>query len=239
MLKARLAAAVLLAVAGAPPLLAAEPAGSPEFFETKIRPVLVEHCLKCHGGTKGKEPKGGLRLDTRESALKGGDNGPALVPGDAGKSRLVEAVRYQNADLQMPPKGRLPDAVVADLTAWVNAGAVWPGDADGPKAGSGSFDLAKRKQSHWAWRPVAAIDPPTVRDGGWAARPVDQFVLAKLEGNGIRPAPPAERRVWLRRVYFDLVGLPPSPSELAAYLADTSPDAERTVVDRLLASPHF
>src|SRR5215213_9060388 len=98
MSKARLAAAVLLAVAGVPPLTAAEPAGSPEFFETKVRPVLVEHCLKCHGDTKGKEPKGGLRLDGRESALKGGDNGPALVPGDPDKSRLVEAIRYKNAD---------------------------------------------------------------------------------------------------------------------------------------------
>jgi cytochrome c553 len=239
MSKARLAAAVLLAVAGAPPLAAAEPAGSPEFFETKIRPVLVEHCLKCHGGTKGKEAKGGLRLDSREGALKGGDNGPALVPGGADKSRLVEAVRYQNADLQMPPKGKLSDAVISDMAAWVNAGAIWPGDAEGPKAGSGSFDLAKRKQDHWAWRPVAATDPPVVRDVGWATGPVDRFVLAKLDGKGIRPAPPAERRVWLRRVYFDLVGLPPSPAELAAYLADHSPAAERTVVDRLLASPHF
>src|SRR4051812_34444307 len=174
MSKARLAAAVLLAIAGAPPLGAAEPAGSPEFFETKIRPVLVEHCLKCHGGTKGKEPKGGLRLDSRESALKGGDNGPALAPGTPEKSRLVEAVRYTNADLQMPPKGKLPDAVVADLTAWVKAGAVWPGEVDGPKARSGSFDLAKRKQSHWAWRPVAATDPPTVRDASWPAGPVDR-----------------------------------------------------------------
>ena len=167
-----------------------------------------------------------MRLDTREGALKGGDNGPALVPGEPDKSRLVEAARYQNADLQMPPKGKLSDAVISDLAAWVKAGAIWPGDAEGPKAGSGSFDLAKRKQDHWAWRPVAATDPPAVRDVGWATGPVDRFILAKLDGKGIRPAPPAERRVWLRRVYFDLVGLPPSPAELAAYLADTSPDAD-------------
>jgi cytochrome c553 len=239
MSKARLTAAVLLAVAGAPPLGAAEPAGTPEFFEKKVRPVLIEHCLKCHGDMKGKEPKGGLRLDSREAAIMGGDNGLALVPGDPDKSRLVEAVRYRNADLQMPPKGKLPDAVVADLAAWVKAGAVWPRAADGPKAGPGGFDLAKRKQSHWAWRPVAAADPPAVRDARWPIGPVDRFILARLEEKGIRPAAPAERRVWLRRVSFDLVGLPPTPDDLAAYLADTSPEAERKVVDRLLASPHF
>src|SRR4051812_50178952 len=108
MLKARLAAAVLLAVAGAPPLLAAEPAGSPEFFETKIRPVLVEHCLKCHGGTKGKEPKGGLRLDSRKSALKGGDNGPALAPGPPAKSRLGSAGQNSNPSPQTPPPSKGP-----------------------------------------------------------------------------------------------------------------------------------
>src|SRR4051812_3974822 len=108
MSKARLAAAVLLAAAGAPALWAADPAGSPEFFETKVRPVLLEHCLKCHGDLKGKEPKGGLRADSRAGLLTGGDSGPAIVPGDPVKSKLVEAVRFENPDLQMPPKGKLP-----------------------------------------------------------------------------------------------------------------------------------
>src|SRR5215207_7329658 len=131
----RLAAAALLALASTCALPAAEPAGTVEFFEKKVRPILVEHCLKCHGDLKGKEPKGGLRLDSRAAALKGGDSGPAIVPGDADKSKLIEAVRFQNADLQMPPKGKLPDAVIADLAAWVKAGAFWPGDA-GPAASS-------------------------------------------------------------------------------------------------------
>ena len=235
----RLAAAAFLALASGCALPAAEPAGTAEFFEKKVRPVLVEHCLKCHGDLKGKEPKGGLRLDSRAAALKGGDNGPALVPGDPDKSKLIEAVRFQNADLQMPPKGKLPEAVIADLAAWVKAGAVWPGDAAGPTTTGSSFDLAKRKQSHWAWQPVTPTTPPTVRDAAWPASPVDRFVLTKLEGQGIRPAAPAERRVWLRRVAFDLTGLPPTPDEAAAYVADPTPDAERAVVDRLLASPHF
>jgi hypothetical protein len=239
MSKARLAAAVLLAAAGAPIVRAAEPADSPEFFETKIRPVLVEHCLKCHGDTNGKPPKGGLRADSRAALLKGGDSGPAIVPGDPERSKLIEGVRYQNPDLQMPPKGKLADAVIADLIAWVKAGAVWPGDGTASTSTNSSFDLEKRKREHWAWRPVHPQDPPAVRDMSWPATSVDRFVLAKLEAKGIRPAAPADRRVWLRRVTFDLIGLPPTPEEVRAYLADTSPDAERIVVDRLLASPHF
>jgi hypothetical protein len=234
---ARLTAVFL--VASAATLHSAEPAGTPEFFEKKIRPILVEHCLKCHGDVKGKEPKGGLRLDSREAALKGGDNGPAVVPGEPDKSRIIEAVRYQNADLQMPPKGKLPDAAIPDLVAWVKAGAVWPGKAAGTRAGSGGFDVAKRKASHWAWQPVNATEPPVIRDRSWPTTSVDRFILAKLEEKGVRPAVPAERRVWLRRVYFDLIGLPPTPDELATDLADASPDAERKVVDKLLASPHF
>ena len=235
----RLAAAVLLALAAGSALRAAEPAGTVDFFEKKVRPVLAEHCLKCHGDLKGKEPKGGLRLDSRAAALKGGDNGPSIVPGDPDKSKLIEAVRFQNADLQMPPKGKLPDGAVADLVAWVKAGAVWPGGAAGPATTGGGFDLNKRKQSHWAWQPVTPAPPPAVRDAAWPDGPIDRFILAKLEGKGIRPAAPAERRVWLRRVYFDLTGLPPAPDEVSAYLADAAPDAERRVVDRLLASPHF
>jgi hypothetical protein len=239
MAKPRLTAVLLLTAAVAPVTGGAEPAGTPEFFESKVRPVLVEHCLKCHGDLKGKSPKGGLRLDSREAAIKGGDNGPVVVPGEPDKSRIIEAVRYLNADLQMPPKGKLPDAVIADLVAWVKAGAVWAGDASASKGDGSGFDLGKRKKSHWAWQPVKPTDPPAAHDVAWPAGPIDRFILAKLEAKGIRPAAPADRRVWLRRVYFDLVGLPPPPDELSAFLNDPSPDAERRVIDRLLASPHF
>jgi cytochrome c553 len=238
MMKARLAAA-FLALACGPALRAAEPAASPEFFENKVRPVLVEHCVKCHGDAKGKEPKGGLRVDSRAALLKGGDNGPALVVGDPVKSKIIEAIGYANADMQMPPKGKLSDAVIADLTAWVKAGAVWPGEAAGPATSIATFDLGKRKKDHWAWQPVRAPETPAVRDAKWPLSAVDRFILAKLETNKLRPAAPAERRVWIRRVTFDLTGLPPTPAEIDAYLVDKSVDAERVVVERLLASPHF
>src|SRR5262245_7682288 len=137
----RLVAALLLAMTGTVPLSAAEPAGTVEFFEKKIRPLLVENCLKCHGDLKGKEPKGGLQLESRTAALKGGDNGPAIRPGEPDKSKLVEAVRFKNADLQMPPKGKLPEAAIANLVDWVKAGAVWPGETKSPATSSGTFDL--------------------------------------------------------------------------------------------------
>jgi len=237
MSKVGLAAAVGLVVAAY--ATAAEPADSPDFFEKKIRPLLIEHCFKCHGDLKGKEPKGGLRADSRAGLLKGGDNGPAILPGKPEKSRLVEAIRYANADLQMPPKGKLPDAAIADLTAWVRSGAVWPeGDRERTTTVA-TFDLAKRKRDHWAWQPVRPSAPPMVENSSWPKVPADRFILAKFEEKWVKPAPPADRRVWIRRVTFDLIGLPPTPAEVAAFLADSSPDAEARVVDRLLASPHF
>ncbi|HVK10561.1 MAG TPA: c-type cytochrome domain-containing protein, partial [Gemmataceae bacterium] len=190
---ARLGVLLALSVPGV--LTGADPAAEPEFFETKVRPVLVEHCQKCHGDAKGKEPKGGLRVDGRAFLLKGGDNGPALVPGDPGKSKLIEAVRFDNADLQMPPKGKLPPAVIADLTAWVKAGAVWPGAQEQAPVGPAAFDLAKRKAEHWAWKPVGKPAVPAVRDATWPLGAVDRFVLAGLDGKGLRPAAAAERRV--------------------------------------------
>jgi hypothetical protein len=214
------------------------PAEQAEFFEKKVRPVLVEHCFKCHSGPA--KVKGGLRLDSRAGLLKGGDNGPAVVPGSPDKSRLVEAVSYRNADLTMPPKGKLPDAIRADLAAWVKMGAPWPNDqpSTGPAIKSG-FDLARRKREHWCWRPVRAVPPPPVKDGSWPRDPADRFILAKLEEKGLRPTAPAARRTWLRRVTFDLTGLPPAPEAIDAFLRDESPDACEKVVDRLLRSPQF
>jgi hypothetical protein len=231
--------ALLVCPLFAPTAAAAGPsAAQVEFFEKRVRPVLVENCFKCHAG--GMKVKGGLRLDSRAALLKGGDNGPAIVPGDPARSRLVEAVSYKNADLTMPPKGKLPDPVLADLAAWVKMGAPWPDD--GPAAGRATtdgLDIARRKREHWCWQPVRAPAPPAVRDGAWPRDPVDRFILAKLEEKGLRPAAPAERRVWLRRVAFDLTGLPPTPEEIDAFVKDESPDAHEKVVDRLLESPHF
>jgi hypothetical protein len=209
-----------------------------EFFERKVRPVLVENCYKCHSA--GAKVKGGLRLDSRAAALQGGDNGPAVVPGSPDKSRLIEAVSYKNADLTMPPKGKLPDAVLADLAAWVKMGAPWPNDRAETSSGTkDGLDLAGRKRDHWCWQPVLAMPPPAVRDCAWPRDPVDRFILAKLEEKGLRPAAPAARRTWLRRVTFDLIGLPPAPDEIDTFLNDESPDAYEKAVDRLLASPRF
>ena len=217
-------------------------AGEPEeFFEQKIRPLLLEHCAKCHGddkARKGKEPKGGLRTDGRAALLKGGDNGPALVPGDSAKSKLIEAVRYANKDMQMPPGGKLPEAAIKDLEAWVKAGAVWPNDTTATET-KAAFDLAKRKAEHWSWKPVTARAVPAVADMPLSASAVDRFLRAKLLEKNLKPAPAASKAVWLRRVTFVLIGLPPTPKELVDFEEDASPDAFAKVADRLLASPQF
>ncbi len=239
-MRAFLAGLLLLGLSSLIPVEAAQDAGPTptpeqiEFFESKVRPILVERCYECHSA-KSKIVKGGLLLDTREGLLKGGDTGPALVPGDPDKSLLVKAVRYADEDLEMPPKGRLTDAQVADLVAWVRMGAPDPRK----KAAAGAVhpvgipvDQAK---ALWAFR--TPVEPP-VPDVG-AAHPVDAFVLAKLREKGLDLSPEADRRTLLRRVTFDLVGLPPTAEEIEAFEKDASPDAFAKVVDRLLASPRY
>jgi len=235
-----------LAILWATPSFAQSP-GTPEsleFFEKKVRPVLVQHCYECHS-TTAKKLKGGLAVDSRAALLEGGDNGPAIVPGDPEKSRLIEAIRYMKVDLKMPKKGKLPDAVIADLTAWVKMGVPWPDEKLVKKNTDKEFDLAKRKQAHWCWQPIQVVAPPTVNDVAWPAGDVDRFLLAKLEAKGIKPAPAADPRTLLRRVYFDLIGLPPSRDEVETFAkAWDGAGAKRgavyeSVVDRLLASPQF
>src|SRR5262249_19205153 len=215
---------------------AAEPEGV-EFFEKRVRPVLAEHCYGCHSA-QAKEPKSGLRLDSRSAMLKGGARGPAIVPGDVAKSRLLHAISYTDVDLSMPPRGKLPATAIADLTAWVKMGAPWPGgDAAAALEKKPAFDLQKRKAEHWAWQPVKPTPPPAVRDVAWPLVPADRFILAKLEAAGLRPAQPADRATWLRRVYFDLIGLPPTPEEIHAFeqSAIRNPQSAMVaVVDRLL-----
>ncbi|HEY1376993.1 MAG TPA: DUF1549 domain-containing protein, partial [Gemmataceae bacterium] len=237
-MRTRLLLPVLVLLPATTPAAAADPAGA-EFFETKVRPILADHCFGCHSATAAKL-KGGLRLDSRAGVLRGGDTGPAAVAGDPAKSRLVAAINYTDVDLQMPPKGKLPAPAIADLTAWVKMGLPWPETAVAGASGSvKAFDLQKRKAEHWAWRPVRTAVPPAVRDAAWPLSPVDRFVLAKLEAAALAPAPPADRETLLRRVTFDLTGLPPTPAEQDAFLADPAPDAFAKVVDRLLASPAF
>jgi cytochrome c553 len=206
-----------------------------EFFEKRIRPLFAENCASCHGSEK---QRGGLRLDRVASILKGGDRGPPVTPGEPEKSVLIHAVRYADPDLRMPPKGKLKEEQIADLVTWVKMGAPAPKDALIAGKPEGEFKLSERLK-HWAYQPVQRPVPPAVNDDSWPRMASDRFILAKLEARGIAPAPPADRRSLLRRITFDLTGLPPTPEELAAYLDDDRPDAYERVVDRLLASPHY
>jgi hypothetical protein len=222
------------------PAMAADSSADDEFFEKQIRPILVEHCYECHSAS-AKKLKGGLRLDSRSGVLKGGDSGPVVVPGQPGQSRLIEAIRYQSVDVRMPPRRKLPERTIADLTSWVRRGAPWPAQDASREAAvvRSDFDLQKRKREHWAWQPIRATTPPAVKDQAWPHGAVDRFILAKLDEHGLTPAAPADRRALIRRVTFDLIGLPPTPAEVEAFVGDTSSGAFERVVDRLLASPHF
>ncbi len=201
-----------------------------EFFEARIRPILVEKCARCHGARKQSS---GLRLDGREAMLRGGDQGPAIVPGKPEASLAIRAITYRDDDLKMPPKQKLSDAEVAMLTRWVAMGAPWP--ASRPITADDSDPVAR----HWAFRPVQPTPPPKVRDAAWVATSVDAYILARLEAKGIAPSPEADRRTLIRRATLDLWGLPPTAEEVDAFLADTAPDAYDRVVERLLASPHY
>ncbi len=239
----RLGAGVMLGMAVAGQFhnaVAAEPdAAGVEFFEKKIRPVLIENCLKCHSRDSGEKLKGGLALDTREGVLKGGETGPAVVPGNLEKSLLIRAVRYADENLQMPPKNKkLPAQQIADLETWVRMGA--PDPRSGKLAGGGPplSDPAKVRD-HWAFKPVRKPAVPAVKNAAWVKLPVDAFVLAKLEAKGMTPSPAADKATLLRRVTYDLTGLPPSVAAVERFVADASSQAFERVVEGLLKSPQY
>ena len=219
--------ALLLGLA-VPAARAATPAE--EAFEATVRPVLAERCLKCHGPEK---QSAGLRVDSREALLAGGENGPALAPGDPANSLLMKAIRH-DGDVQMPPKGKLDDPEVEALAAWVRAGAPWP---SGTPTASTAAPEAWRE--HWAFRPVRRPMVPAVKNAGWVATPVDAYILAALEAKGLTPSESADKRTLLRRATYDLTGLPPTESEYAAFEADGTPDAYERRIERLLASPRY
>ena len=207
-----------------------------EFFEQKIRPLLVERCLECH--SHAQKVKGGLVLDSRVGWQKGGDTGPAIVPGKPGDSRLIRAVHYSDPDVKMPPTGKLKDAEIALLERWVQQGAPDPRNEIRPaQHGKGYDPVAAEK--HWAYQPLLHAAIPAVRDDSWPQCEIDRFVLGKLEERGFGPSPDAGRAVWLRRVCLDLTGLPPTPQEVMAFLADTTAAADAAVVDRLVNSRAF
>jgi hypothetical protein len=210
-----------------------------EFFETKIRPVLADKCYSCHSA-ESKKLKGHLYLDSRDGMVSGGDSGPAVVPGEPEKSKLIEALRYKNEDLQMPPKEQLPEAVVQDFAAWVKMGAPDPRTgAASPAKPNASLAIAAAAKTHWAFQMPVAAPVPTVKNAAWVKTPIDALVAVKLEAKGLKPAPPADKATLLRRATVDLTGVPPTAEELAAFAADTAPDAFAKAVDRLLASPRY
>jgi hypothetical protein len=222
--------------AGSPPRARAqfEPVAAQhaEFFEARIRPVLAEHCFRCHGP---KKQESGLRLDSRQRLLKGTDDGPVVVPGRPDKSPLIEAIHH-DAVIKMPPKSKLPPRAIADLTDWVRMGVPWPDST--PTVGARIVGTASAKQ-HWAFQPVKDAPAPPAKNSTWPRTTVDRFILAQLEAKGLAPSPPADKRTLIRRATYDLTGLPPTPQEVASFECDTTAGAFERVVDRLLASPHY
>ena len=206
-----------------------------EFFEKRIRPVLVKHCYSCHA-KNAKKVRGKLLLDTRAGIRKGGESGPAVVPGDVKKSLLIGAIRHET--FEMPPKSRLTKRVVDDFVKWIKSGAPDPRDGRSATAKTGGIDIAKARQ-FWAFQKPRQHKLPRVKNAAWPRSHLDRFILAGLEAKGLKPVEDADRRTLLRRVTFDLTGLPPTPKELRDFLNDSAPDAFAKVVDRLLASPHF
>jgi hypothetical protein len=221
-----------------------------EFFEKHIRPLLIERCLECHAG---EEQSGGLVLDHRGGWLSGGDSGPAIVPGKPDASRLIEAVRYHNLNLQMPPDGRLAADEIRLLEEWVSRGAADPRVApatdepmaSGASAAATSGSAAATGMSiedgrqFWSMQPLTAATIPDVNDRSWSRTAIDPFILSRLEAEGLKPAPEADRRTLIRRLSFDLIGLPPTPAEIDQFINDPDPQAYNRLVERLLSSPHY
>jgi hypothetical protein len=237
-----LGGALLAGWAALPPELQAQTPPPPEqiaFFEKSIRPVLVRECYSCHS-TTAEKVRGGLTLDTRDGIRKGGDNGPAVVPGDVKNSLLLKAIKHAEEELKMPPKKKLGDDVVADFEKWVAMGA--PDPRDGPaKAAKAEIDIEKGRQ-FWSFQPLKKTAPPAVKNAAWPKGDIDRYLLAELEAKQLKPVADADPRTLIRRVTFDLTGLPPTPEDVEAFVKDyaAKPQAAlEAVVDKLLASPQY
>jgi hypothetical protein len=226
----------------ATPLRAAEAAATPEqiaFFEKNIRPVLVKECYSCHA-TTAEKIRGGLTLDSRDGIRKGGDTGPAVVPGDVKKSLLISAIKHADENLKMPPKKKLSDEVIADFEKWITMGAPDPRDG-AAKVVKHEIDIEKGRQ-FWSFQPPRKVKAPAVKDDSWPKSDIDRFLLAGLEAKGLKPVADTDARTLLRRLYFDLIGLPPAPEDVETFVKDytAKPQAAlEAVVDKLLASPQF
>jgi len=230
---------IVLTVAGVAILPAAPQ--TPEqlaFFEKRVRPVLVNRCYGCHSADT--KPAGGLRVDDRTGLLRGGESGPAVVPGEPGRSLLLARIQHANPKRRMPKEGDpVTDAELADLTAWIRDGFAWPKEAVPTFLGKSRPSYEKLKANHWAWKPLTRPEPPVTKDTVWPAGALDRFVLASLEAKNLPPVAAADRRTLIRRVTFDLTGLPPTPREIDSFVRDGRADAYAVLVDRLLASSQF
>lgn len=242
----------LLVMTIAPVVACANDEAAHRHFLDKVKPLLDSRCISCHGPEK---VKGGLRLDSRGAALKGGDTGPALVAGKPAQSLILQAVMHARPDLEMPPKDKLTRADIAILERWIKDGAPWPETkwvetvpvVPGEHLGNAWIDsrnpivriFGGQRLDLWSLQPVQRPEPPRVRRKDWPRTPIDRFVLARLESSGLEPSPTADRRALARRLYFDLTGLPPTPEEMRRFLDDRAPDAYEQLVDRLLKSPRY
>jgi hypothetical protein len=208
-----------------------------EYFEAKVRPLLIEHCYECHAAGS-KKLRANLRLDSKPGWEKGGDSGPVIVPGDPENSLFVQALKYDDPNLKMPPKGKLPPEAIATFTDWVKRGAPDP-RTEAPKVAAKRVIDIEAGRRHWAFQPLQAAEPPPVEQTAWCRTSIDRFILAKLEAKKIPPTADASRRTLIRRAYLDLTGLPPSPEEVEVFVNDPADNAFDRLVDRLLESPHY
>ena len=231
------AMALLVTVAGSVSSVRADDLGEREWCEKRVRPLLLKKWARCHGA---KKQRAGLRLDTPAGIAAGSDTGLIVVPGNADESRLIEVIRY-TGEIKMPPRGKLAESEIAALVRWVNSGALTPRVAIAPRRERATDAplFTKEERSFWAFQPIQDPRPPRVDDSDWPRSPLDRFILARLEAEKIRPAPPADKRTLIRRATFDLTGLPPTPEEIDAFVMDASSNAFEKVVDRLLASPRY
>jgi hypothetical protein len=208
-----------------------------EYFETVVRPLLAKRCYECHSTAKGPD-NGSLILDTAEGIAAGGSRGMITSMNEPAKSLLLHTVRYTDAELQMPPEGKLPDEEIAVFERWINDGAVLPEYKVAPRPASHQIDY-ESAQKFWSFQSLNSASVPAAGESDWVRRPLDAFILARLSEHKLAPNPEADRATLLRRLTFDVIGLPPTPEELDTFVNDQSPDATEKAVDRLLASPHF
>ncbi|MDA0838698.1 MAG: DUF1549 domain-containing protein [Planctomycetota bacterium] len=210
-----------------------------EFFENQVRPLFSRHCYKCHS-TQAKKVKGKLYLDSHAAAIKGGESGPALVPGNPEESLLIKAVQYQEESLEMPPNAKLTEAEIDALVKWVKMGAPWPkADREELVIEEQPYDWEKFRREHWSFKPIQKPALPSSQEFAGEKNPIDMFIFERLKKAGLKASPPASRRTLIRRAYFDLIGLPPPPEAVDTFLKDSSPGAFSNVIDELLNSPHY